>query len=208
MLNLQTSRPVLLEWKWSVSCVVEPSWRESKQNCFVLEFSLSCGTGLCFDIKKAAWCFDSFWLWWTKNEEGVGKKESNKERKEELGEFGGCGGEGISGCSMSHQGGLQGEIKRGWGRLEGQAYQCVCGDRGEQAGCLNHNRMEKESKGQDFMEMFNVHRTSCWSSNTAERLGVYRYLMKHPHSHPPPNLLTSTRVQRRRKKKSRARLQI
>lgn len=112
--------------------------------------------------------------------EGVGKKESNKERKKELGEFGGCGGEGISGCSMSHQGGLPGETKRGWGRLEGQAYQCVCGDRGEQAGCLIHNRMEKESKGQDFMAMFNVHRTSRWSSNTAERLGVYRYLMKHP----------------------------
>lgn len=39
------------------------------------------------------------------------------------------------------------------------------------------------------------------SSNTAERLGVYGYLMKHPHSHPPINILTSTRVQWRRKRK-------
>ncbi len=39
------------------------------------------------------------------------------------------------------------------------------------------------------------------SSNTAERLGVYGYLMKHPHSHPPPNLLTCTGVQWRRKRK-------
>lgn len=39
------------------------------------------------------------------------------------------------------------------------------------------------------------------SSNTAERLGVYGYLMKHPHSQPPPNLLTSMGVQWRRKRK-------
>ena len=36
-----------------------------------------------------------------------------------------------------------GEIKRGWGRLEGQAYQHVCEDREEQDGSLNHNRMKK-----------------------------------------------------------------
>lgn len=34
-----------------------------------------------------------------------------------------------------------------------------------------------------------------------KRLRVYGYLMKHPLSHPPPNLLTSMRVQRRRKRK-------
>lgn len=38
------------------------------------------------------------------------------------------------------------------------------------------------------------------SSNTAERLRVYGYLMKHPLSHPPPNLLTSMRVQWRKRK--------
>lgn len=35
------------------------------------------------------------------------------------------------------------EKKWGWGRLDGQAYQCICEDRGEQAGCPNHNRIEK-----------------------------------------------------------------
>ncbi len=32
---------------------------------------------------------------------------------------------------------------KGWGRLEGLAYWCVCEDGGGQDGCMNHNRMEK-----------------------------------------------------------------
>lgn len=181
---------------------------------FFWSFSLSCTTGLCFpasfDIKKAVWYFDSFRPWWTQKSGrggGGGKMKAIIEEK------------GVRVVEWVWwwrnlrllnvtSGRTAGGNKKGWGRLEGQAYQCVCEYRGEQAGCLNHNRMKKESKGQDFMEMFNVHRTSRWSSNIAERLGVYRFLMKHPHSHHPLYLLTSTGLQKRRKKKSRTLLQI
>lgn len=42
---------------------------------------------------------------------------------------GGCGREGIW-AAQCHTGEDCGGI-RGWGRLEGQAYRCVCEDRGE-----------------------------------------------------------------------------
>lgn len=53
-------------------------------------------------------------------------------------------------------------------RMGEVGYQCVCDDRGEQVGCLSHNRTEKQSKGHDFMETFNVRCASCLSS-TAEK---------------------------------------
>lgn len=82
------------------------------------------------------------------------------------------------------------ENERGWGRLGGHAYQCVCEDRAERAGCMNHNRMEKLVETHTYNIVlyllprlpFCLSHTHAhiMSSNTAERLGVYGYLMKHP----------------------------
>lgn len=131
------------------------------------------------------------------------------------GGIGGCGREGIWAAQCHTREDCRGNAT-GWGRLEGQAYQCDCEDRGEQGGYMNHNGMEKPSKSTSYTEELAETHTippprlsfclsyahaQIMSSNTAERLRVYGYLMKHPLSHPPTNLLTSMRVQWRRKRK-------
>lgn len=71
---------------------------------------------------KWEWCFDSFQSMMER--EKVGEKEMGKG----VG-VGGCGEEGIWAAQCHTREDCRGI--RGWGRLEGQAYLCVCEDRGE-----------------------------------------------------------------------------
>lgn len=98
--------------------------------------------GLCcsadFDIGEVRQCFDSF-------QTVMERKKSGGRRERETGKgvgVGGCDKEGIWAAQCHAREDCR-ENTRGWGRLEGQAYQRVCEDRGEQVGCMSHNRMEK-----------------------------------------------------------------
>lgn len=75
--------------------------------------------------KSGRWCFDSFQS--MMEGEKVGGEEE-EERGKGVG-VGGCGGEGIWAAQCHTREDCRGI--RGWGRLEGQAYLCVCEDRGE-----------------------------------------------------------------------------
>lgn len=90
-----------------------------------------------FDIEKAVQCFDSFQ-----------PQMERGEKRERDGRGKWSGGWGVaekeSWAAQCHtREDCRGGNKRMGGRLEGQAYQSVCEDRGERTGCLNHNRMEE-----------------------------------------------------------------
>lgn len=85
-----------------------------------------------FDMENALQCFDSF-LTGMEREKRFGTKRERWERERELGR-----NPELLNVTLGR---TAGKNIRGWGRLE--AYQCVCADSGEQAGCMNHNRKEK-----------------------------------------------------------------
>lgn len=88
--------------------------------------------------------------------------------------------------------------ERGWGRLEGQAYQCVCEDGREQAGFRSTTGWRSNPKRGYIMYCLSYTHAHIMSSNTAERLGVYGYFMNTPTL--IPHQICSA-VQRRRKRK-------
>lgn len=187
--------------------------------CIVLEFNLSCSTCAC--VFSGLWYREGSAVFWQLSDcDGEKKKRGGKgerqERKREWGEVGVAEKESWAAQCQTREDCRENE--RGWGRLEGQAYQCVCEEEGSRLAAWTTTGWRSNPKRRERLvetHTFNMYSTSCLSythahimwSNTTERLGVYGYLMKHPHSHPPPNLLTSTGPMEE-EEESRARLQI
>lgn len=186
---------------------------ESQYSCMPLyftwiQFKLQ-NMGLCcyagFDIGETLQRFDRFQTVMEGNRWGA-----KGDRKEKW-----SGGRWVwqrrnLGCSMSHKGGLQGKWKGvGEDRLISVFVKIETGagwlhEPHQDGEVIQRDELRRRAHGNTrTMQPFRISYTyaQIMSSNTAKRLSVYGYLMKHPVSHLPPNLFTSMRVQWKRKRK-------
>lgn len=103
-----------------------------------------------------------------------------------------------------------GKIERGWGRLEGQAYQCVCEDRGTTAGWSDPKRGDTPNSSYGCLAASLSHsHTRIMSGSTAEKArGVWIFNETPPLSSSNQICSLARESNAGGRRKSRARLQI